>query len=106
MEMYNIFHACKVAAEKCGGTVYVPIDSLESYRFQSPNYPGNYSNNLFCEWNFVLRFPVPQAYKGSALLDEKSLRLVFEEPIFIEKTNNCLYDYIEVLQHSITHRKL
>ncbi|KAF6034122.1 hypothetical protein EB796_007571 [Bugula neritina] len=51
-------------------------------------------------------FPVPQAYKGSALLDEKSLRLVFEEPIFIEKTNNCLYDYIEVLQHSITHRKL
>jgi len=48
---------------------------------------------------------VPQAYKGSALLDEKSLRLVFEEPIFIEKTNNCVYDYIEVLQHSINAGK-
>jgi len=77
--------------------LYIPINSQQKFKFQSPNYPREYRNNLVCEWKFVLGFPKPTAYVGSAVLDEVALNLSFVGLIFIENSIGCIYDSLEVI---------
>lgn len=66
--------------KNCGG-----IYSDKEGAFQSPNYPGNYVNNMNCIYLIKLEDGV----------DHYTV-LTFDDYFSIEDSENCIYDYVEV----------
>uniref|UniRef100_A0AAQ4PGY7 Cubilin n=1 Tax=Gasterosteus aculeatus aculeatus TaxID=481459 RepID=A0AAQ4PGY7_GASAC len=69
-------------SQACGG--YIELDGNDPPGYiTSPNYPQNYPQNIDCIW--VITVPNGEA-----------VQIDFEEEFYIEPTNSCLYDYLEL----------
>ncbi|KAK6490308.1 cubilin [Huso huso] len=66
----------------CGGNIYMS-DSDPSGYITSPNYPNNYPQNVDCSWTIT----VPNG---------EAVQLDFEGDFYIEPTDSCSYDYLEL----------
>jgi len=60
---------------------------MQSGMIVSPNYPNTYKNNSECEWEIV----VNEGYH---------IGLRFTQRFFIESSNNCTNDFLEVSQEN------
>uniref|UniRef100_A0A3P8SX64 Cubilin n=1 Tax=Amphiprion percula TaxID=161767 RepID=A0A3P8SX64_AMPPE len=69
-------------SQACGGVIGLNDYDPPGY-ITSPNYPQNYPQNIDCIW--VITVPNGEA-----------VRLDFEDEFYIEHTESCLYDYLEV----------
>ncbi|KAJ8276925.1 hypothetical protein GJAV_G00069430 [Gymnothorax javanicus] len=66
----------------CGGAIELHDSDPPGY-IMSPNYPGNYPQNIDCVW--ILSVPNGEA-----------VQLDFEDQFYIEPTNGCPFDYLEL----------
>ncbi|KAM6953504.1 cubilin [Aplochiton taeniatus] len=66
----------------CGGVIELADSDPPGY-ITSPNYPQNYPQNTDCVW----LVSVPNG---------ESVQIDFEDDFYIEPTNNCIYDYLEL----------
>ena len=62
----------------CGGSIHVLFGEIKTL-----NYPQQYKNNLECEWDIKVDVGF-------------HLRLTFVDRFFIEETNDCKNDFVEV----------
>ncbi|XP_064190205.1 cubilin [Anguilla rostrata] len=69
-------------SQACGGAIELRDSDPPAY-IMSPNYPNNYPQNIDCVW--VLTVPNGEA-----------VQLDFEDEFYIEPSNSCPYDYLEL----------
>lgn len=69
-------------SQACGGVIELNDGDPPGY-ITSPNYPQNYPQNIDCFW--VISVPNGEAVK-----------IDFEDEFYIEPSDNCLHDYLEL----------
>ncbi|XP_034427678.1 cubilin [Hippoglossus hippoglossus] len=79
-------------SQACGGFIKLNDNDPPGY-ISSPNYPQNYPQNIDCIW--VITVPNGEA-----------VQIDFEDEFYIEPTAQCMYDYLEVRDGSITNADL
>ncbi|KAG7527098.1 cubilin [Solea senegalensis] len=79
-------------SQACGGFVELNDNDPPGY-ITSPNYPQNYPQNIDCIW--VIAVPNGEA-----------VQLDFEDEFYIEHTQGCMYDYLEVRDGSTSSADL
>nr|XP_020470999.1 cubilin [Monopterus albus] len=79
-------------SQACGGFIELNDNDPPGY-ITSPNYPGNYPQNIDCIW--VITVPLGEA-----------VQIDFEDQFYIEPTTNCGYDYLELRDGSTSNSHL
>ncbi|XP_060950209.1 cubilin [Limanda limanda] len=78
-------------SQACGGFIKLNDNDPPGY-ISSPNYPQNYPQNIDCIW--VITVP------------REAVQIDFQDEFYIEPTAQCMYDYLEVRDGSITNADL